>query len=56
MKLFEVPYPRKQEDRAEKLESDSDPFEIIDDRFFDAIRNEGFEKAADAYASKSSLA
>ena len=56
MKHFEVPYPRKQEERAGKLEPDSDPFEIIDDRFFDAMRNEGFEKAADAYASKSSLA
>ena len=56
MKLFGDPYPREQEDRSEKLEADSGPFDALDDRFFDAIRNRGFELAADAYASKSSLA
>ena len=40
----------------DRLPTLKESFEIIDDRFFDALRNEGFEKAADAYASKSSLA
>jgi len=56
MKHFARPYPRETEERLAKLELLGDPFDAIDDRFYDAIRNDGYEKAADEYASNFSAA
>lgn len=56
MKHFGRPYPRDREDRLAKLDDVRDPFEALDDRFYIAIRNEGYEKAADEYAQNFSAA
>lgn len=56
MKYFGRPYPREQEDRVAKLDAARDPFEALDDRFYAAIRNNGYEKAADQYAHNFSAA
>src|SRR5262249_40500524 len=57
MKHFGSPYPREREVRSENLERDErDPFGPVDDRFLDAIADEGYERAADDFASRSSAA
>jgi len=55
MRYFGSPYPRERETRVEKLQDD-DPFTKFDDRFFDAIHNDGYDRAADDYASRTSAA
>lgn len=60
MVFFSSPYPREREERQELLDSYEhahplawDPFEKLDDEFFDLLKNEGggWEIAADEYAT-----
>ena len=55
MRYFGSPYPREREDRNAKLQ-DEDAFTKLDDQFFDAIANDGYDKAADDFASRTSAA
>ena len=55
MRHFDTPYPRERETRYLKLQ-DEDVFKKLDDRFFDAIANDGYERAADDYVSRTSAA
>ena len=55
MKYFGSPYPREREDREEKLQ-DEEAFAKLDDRFFDAIADDGYDRAADDFASRTSAA
>ena len=61
MMYFESPYPRDRNRRIKVLEYNEDkndlywnPFESLDDRFFDLIREEaaGFDSAADVFAAE----
>ena len=61
MAFFDSPFPRERDEREEALEAafeasvndDYDPFNGIDDSFFDLLdtENGGFEAAADRYAA-----
>jgi hypothetical protein len=58
MRFFGEHYPRERQSRLETLEPydmedpDQNPFEALDDRFFELVdaENGGFESAADRYA------
>ena len=60
MRFFGRPYPRDREARIAMLDGaprktreERDPFEKLDDRFFELLKTEngGFEVAADGYAT-----
>ncbi len=61
MMFFNRPYPREQEERQQVLKTYRqthpdlwDPFEKLNDEFFDQLENEGggWERAADEYAKR----
>jgi hypothetical protein len=61
MRFFGSPYPRQQSDRLERLagqrgrrREEWDPFDRLDDRFFEWLHAEPYrwERAADAYAER----
>jgi hypothetical protein len=63
MRFFGTPYPRDRAERQERLATVTrtkrgawDPFENLDDRFFEWLHAEEYrwERAADAYASRTS--
>ena len=55
MEFFGAPYPREQESRNDALGED-DPFTELDDRFFEAIEDDGYDRAADQYALRTTAA
>ena len=55
MKFFGAPYPREQESRNDALGED-DPFTELDDQFFEAIEDDGYDRAADQYALRTTAA
>ena len=52
MAFFGEPYPRERATRESMLDDAFDPFTEFDDVFFEAFRDHGFDRAADAYAAR----
>lgn len=64
MEFFGASYPREQEIRAASLDEidedsdrrEDDPFCGLDDQFFEAIADDGYDRAADQYALRTTAA